>query len=59
MKDENVSLEPTGFENRTMRKYDILDFMIIGFCNAVVFLSGLGVGWLIFCKYGVEVGVPV
>tara|TARA_B100000029_G_scaffold119502_1_gene112840 strand:+ start:2609 stop:2776 length:168 start_codon:yes stop_codon:yes gene_type:complete len=55
MEDENVLPERTGFENRAMRKYDILDFMIIGFCNGIVFLSGLGVGWFLFCKLGVEV----
>ena len=55
MKDDDVIPKLTGFESRAMRKYDILDFMIIGFCNGIVFLCGLGVGWFLFCKLGVQV----
>tara|TARA_Y100000310_G_scaffold217931_1_gene219049 strand:- start:382 stop:531 length:150 start_codon:yes stop_codon:yes gene_type:complete len=34
---------------KILRKYDIFDLACISLFNAVVFGSGLGVGWLIWC----------
>ena len=55
MKDNDVTPKQPRLVRGVMRKYDIVDLVTISLFNGLVFLSGLGVGWLIFCKYGVEV----
>ena len=55
MKDNDVTSKQPRLMRSLMRKYDIIDLITISLFNGLVFLSGLGVGWLIFCKYGVEV----
>ena len=55
MKDKYVTPKQPRLVRDLMRKYDIVDLVTISTFNGLVFLSGLGVGWLIFCKYGVEV----
>ena len=55
MKDNDVIAKQPRLMRSLMRKYDIIDLITISLFNGLVFLSGLGVGWLIFCKYGVEV----
>ena len=55
MKDKEVAPKQFRLARNVMRKYDIVDLVTISLFNGLVFLSGLGVGWLIFCKYGVEV----
>ena len=53
MKDKDVIAKQPRLARDMMRKYDIVDLVTISIFNGLVFLSGLGVGWLIFCKYGV------
>ena len=52
MKDEDVTPKQSRFVRDVMRKYDIVDLVSISIFTGLVFLSGLGGGWLIFCKYG-------
>ena len=52
---KSVTPNPSSLSGKVMRKYDIVDLVTISIFNGLVFLSGLGVGWLIFFKFGVEV----
>jgi len=53
MKDKDVTSKQPRLVSNVMRKYDMIDLVTISLFSGLVFLSGLGVGWLIFCKYGV------
>ena len=33
---------------KSTRKYDIIDLLIIGIYNALIFMSGMSVGWLVW-----------
>ena len=52
---KDVTPNPARFLGKTMRKYDVVDLVTISIFNGLIFLSGLGVGWLVFFKFGVEV----
>ena len=45
---KKVGKSPLSKTSKSTRKYDILDLMIIGIYNALVFMSGMAVGWLVW-----------
>ena len=36
------------------RRYDIVDLLIVSLYNAIIFATGLGLGWLLWCQQSVE-----
>lgn len=45
---KKTSKSPLSKTIKPTRKYDIIDLMIIGVYNALVFMSGMAVGWLVW-----------